>query len=229
MDYRKPGVFGENWHPSRYKVIPYFAAEKEVLKKEGVKKVLDIGCGSGWNMSRFLQYGGDYITFGLDVVTERVAYAKRFGPVMMASGLTLPFPDDTFDVIYIQHVLHHIGDVEQALREVRRCLKEDGVFFLIETVEDNPIIRWGRTIYPKWLDDDVNARFYFGALQDDVQAQGFKVMKAQQYSVLFWIWEIFPDQLPFMEKLTPLFVKGEQLLVRFLRPYAAHCFLIAEY
>ena len=32
MDYRKPAVFGENWSPERYQVLPYFAAEREALQ-----------------------------------------------------------------------------------------------------------------------------------------------------------------------------------------------------
>ncbi|MFO7536843.1 MAG: hypothetical protein R6X32_02150, partial [Chloroflexota bacterium] len=52
--------------------------------------------------------------------------------------------------------------------------------------------------------------------------------EAEQYSVLFWLWEIGPDHWPFLEKLTPLFVAGERLLVRWLRRYSAHCYLVAK-
>ncbi len=122
MDYRKPKVFGENWSPSRYAVLPYFAAEREVLTAE--QRILDLGCASGWNMSRFLQYGLPKSNlYGLDVVPERVQLATQFGHIMLGSGLELPLPDGALDVIYIQHVLHHIGDVDRALQEVRRCLR----------------------------------------------------------------------------------------------------------
>ena len=120
MDYRKPVTFGENWSPSRYKVLPYFAVEKQVFLRASTPKILDLGCAAGWNMSRFKQYGRSPI--GIDVVPDRVQLAAHHGPVAIASGLDLPFPSETFDIIYIQHVLHHIGDVAQALREVRRCL-----------------------------------------------------------------------------------------------------------
>ena len=52
MDYRKPAIFGENWSPERYKVLPYFAAEREVLARPDVRRILEIGCGNGWNKSR---------------------------------------------------------------------------------------------------------------------------------------------------------------------------------
>jgi hypothetical protein len=48
-----------------------------------------------------------------------------------------------------------------------------------------------------------------------------------QYSVLFWLWEILPDQFPIMEKLTPLIVPVEQVLLKLFRKQAAHCFFVA--
>jgi SAM-dependent methyltransferase len=225
MDYRKPVTFGENWSPSRYKVLPYFAVEKAVMGRPEMQRILDLGCAAGWNMSRFRQNGRYAI--GIDVVAERVALAAHHGPVAIASGLELPFAAESFDLIYIQHVLHHIGDVGQALADVRRCLRPGGVLFLVETTEDNPIIRWGRRLYPKWLGDEINAPFYFAELQETLGEYGFQVEQAQQYSVIFWLWEILPDQLPLMEKLTPLFVPIEQLLLKFFRRQSAHCFYVA--
>jgi ubiquinone/menaquinone biosynthesis C-methylase UbiE len=145
---------------------------------------------------------------------------------MLASGLDLPLSDQSFDLIYIQHVLHHIGDVGKALQEVQRCLVPGGVLFLVETTEDNPLIRWGRRLYPKWLGDEINAPFYFAELYTRLEKHGFRVSQAEQYSFLFWLWEIFPDHFPIMEKLTPVFVAVERLLVRFLRPFSAHCYFV---
>jgi SAM-dependent methyltransferase len=225
MDYRKPVTFGENWSPSRYRVLPYFAVEKAILTRPGYGRILDLGCASGWNMSRFRQYGRSPI--GLDVVLERVQLAAAHGPALLGSGLALPFAAASFDVIYVQHVLHHIGDLERALAEIRRCLRPGGVLFLIETAEDNPLIRWGRRLYPHWMGDEINAPFRFAGLWAQLERAGFRVDRAQQYSVLFWLWETLPDQFPLMETFTPLAVPLEQALLAFLRPYAAHCFYVA--
>ncbi len=225
MDYRKPATFGENWSASRFKVLPYFAEEKALMKQPEVIRILDLGCANGWNMSRFAQYG--WPSFGLDTVPERVKLAKKHGPVAVASGLEIPFAAESFDVVYIQHVLHHIGEVEMALQEVWRVLKPGGILFLVETTEDNPIIHWGRRLYPQWMGDEVNAPFYFQSLQELVTQAGFSLGKAEQYSILFWIWEIFPDQIPLLEKFTPLFVYFEQILQRSFKKQSAHCYLIA--
>ena len=228
MDYRKPVVFGENWSPSRYRVLPYFAYERQLLRPDGQQRVLDLGCASGWNMSRFLQYGLQKSQlFGLDVVPERVQLATQFGQVSLASGLQLPFADESFDVIYVQHVLHHIGDVGQALAEIWRCLRPSGSLLLIETVEDSPLIRWGRALYPKWMGDEINAPFHLRELQYELMRSGFGVDTAVGYSVIFWVWETLPDQLPIFEKMTPLFVKLEEWIYKWAKQYSAHAFIVA--
>ena len=236
MDYRKSAVFGQNWSSSRYQVLPYFAVEKEIFLQNPGMRVLDLGCANGWNMSRFNQYveaaqnsGKPFDrAFGLDPVPERVKLAGEHGSVMVASGLDVPTAGESFDLVYIQHVLHHIGDVNRALSEAKRVLKPGGLLFLVETVEDSPIIHWGRRMYPKWLGDEINAPFTYSGLQEQLSDAGFQLLTAEQYSVLFWIWEIFPDQIPAMEKLTPLFVHVEKVLLRFLRSFGAHCFLVAR-
>jgi SAM-dependent methyltransferase len=225
MDYRKPVVFGENWSESRYQVLPYFAHEKAALSRPDVERILDVGCAAGWNMSRFVQYGQR--PFGLDIAPERVKLAQAHGPVMISSGLHLPVASESLDLIYIQHVLHHIGDPQQALAEVMRCLRPGGILFLVETVEDNVIIRYGRRLYPKWLGDEINAPFYFAQLKEMLTTRGFAVETAGRYSVLFWLWEILPDRWPVMEKLTPIFVQIERLLIKLLPKQAAHCYYVA--
>lgn len=225
MDYRKPAIFGENWSPSRYQVLPYFAVEREVLARPDMTRILEIGCGNGWNMSRFAQQGR--VAYGLDAVPERVALAAAHGPALLADGLRLPIADGSLDLIYIQHVLHHIGDVNRALTEVRRCLRPGGVLFLIETVEDSPIIHWGRRLHSSWLGDEINVHFTFAEAAMMLSESGFRVQQAGQYSVLFWLWEVLPDQIPALEKLTPLAVRVEQGLQRTMRGLSAHCYLVA--
>ncbi|HOU41484.1 MAG TPA: hypothetical protein PK829_09470, partial [Promineifilum sp.] len=114
-----------------------------------------------------------------------------------------------------------------ALAEMRRVLRPGGVLFLIETVEDNPIIHWGRRLYPKWRGDEINALFTFAGLAMMLSDAGFRVSRAGQYSLLFWLWEVLPDLFPAMEKLTPAAVAVEEQLQRFGRQYSAHCYFAA--
>jgi SAM-dependent methyltransferase len=64
-----------------------------------------------------------------------------------ADLLSLPFEDESYDIVYASHVLEHIEDDMSALREISRVLKSDGVAILpvpivcektIEYPEANP-------------------------------------------------------------------------------------------
>lgn len=54
--------------------------------------------------------------------------ADLFNPrAMVKLDVTaIPFPDESFDVIYCSHVLEHVQDDRQAMREFYRTLKRDG-------------------------------------------------------------------------------------------------------
>lgn len=45
---------------------------------------------------------------------------------------SLPFPDDSFDIITCRYAAHHFSDVRKAVREVARVLKQDGRFLLVD-------------------------------------------------------------------------------------------------
>jgi hypothetical protein len=78
------------------------------------------------------------------------------------------------------------------------------------------------------MGDEINAPFTFQSLQKTVSEAQFEILVGSQYSVLFWIWEILPDQFPFFERFTPLAVALEQQLARHFIRQSAHCFLVAR-
>ena len=49
----------------------------------------------------------------------------------------LTFDDDTFDVVIANAMLYHVPDLNQGLREVRRVLKNGGVFYCATMGENN--------------------------------------------------------------------------------------------
>lgn len=92
--------------------------------------VLDIGCGEGWVAEELVTRGLAEVAT-VDVVDVRRAHAHSFA---IYDGLSLPFPDDRFDVAMLNFVLHHVPDdrkvalLGEALRVARRT-----VFILEDT------------------------------------------------------------------------------------------------
>ena len=52
------------------------------------------------------------------------------GIFIVADGENIPFPEFSFDVILIVASLHHLQDLRKGLGEVKRCLKNDGIFIV---------------------------------------------------------------------------------------------------
>jgi len=130
-------------------------------------------------------------------------------------------------MVYAAHLLHHVADCAATLDEIRRCLRQGGVLFLVETVEDHPLVRLGRRLHPQWAGDAVATRLYAGQLVEALGAAGFDVIESGQYSVLFWIWEVLPERVAFLDRLTPLFTALEVLLRPVAGRWGAHCYCVA--
>jgi ubiquinone/menaquinone biosynthesis C-methylase UbiE len=57
----------------------------------------------------------------------------------------IPFEDDSFDVIIANHMLYHVLDRKKALKEVRRVLKTDGIFYC-STIGKTHLVEFGKLL-----------------------------------------------------------------------------------
>lgn len=98
------------------------------------QKILDVGCGFGRNLKAFLEYGLN--TYGFDGSNELLKIAKAQAPKAKLQFLDLreklPYEDNFFDAIWARNSLHHLEphDLDQALNELRRVLKPNGIIFI---------------------------------------------------------------------------------------------------
>jgi len=96
------------------------------------KRVLEIGLGQGSESEQIIRRGAMWS--GVDLTPEstaRVSMRLRLRQLPherleCGSALALPFPDNTFDIVFSHGVLHHIPDVRAAQREIARVLKPSG-------------------------------------------------------------------------------------------------------
>jgi ubiquinone/menaquinone biosynthesis C-methylase UbiE len=117
-----------------------------LLPKGPTATVLDLGCGVGVLLQDMV---GRYIyVHGLDVSAESLSLVGIDSPnlrgLVVGDGEHLPYRSGVFDAVALKGVLHHIPNVDQALRELHRVLKPGGTLLLVEPCGDHALIRWGR-------------------------------------------------------------------------------------
>ena len=109
---------------------------KHLLRKYIPGKVLDLGAGRGISSYAFAKAGCSVIALEPDPSPLVGAKAIQFLidgtqlPIQVCQdyGETLPFQDNTFDIVYGRAVLHHVRDLHKLCQEVARVLKRGGVF-----------------------------------------------------------------------------------------------------
>ncbi len=109
-------------------------------------KGLDYGCGAGFS-SRLLKSFG-FNVWGIDVSDHMLEAARRQNDGITYEKITnstIPFPDKSFDVVLATLVLLDIPSLQMmkdALKEIARVLKENGVFLAVTISEVFPYNDW---------------------------------------------------------------------------------------
>jgi len=150
--------------------------------------VLDLGCGNGttavWLAKR---YG--CVVHGIDLSEVRIANAierSKEHPDLdlrfeKASATRLPFEDGSFTHVWSQATLYHVHDLENALKEIWRVLKDPGTFLfddLVQPIEDvSPRSR--KVVYDRLMFDGA---FSHRAYQDKLGELGFLVLRNMDLS-----------------------------------------------
>ena len=145
----KRGILGKDRRYNSLRIMQRPSTKKyfiDVVKPyfKGTEKVLDFGCGPGSFLAVLAPYCRE-IT-GVDIAKNFVFCCQQ---TIEHLGVTnaqtqhiqpgrLPFEDQSFDVIMLVDVLHHLDNISYVMAELTRVLVQNGRFIILEPNKLNP-------------------------------------------------------------------------------------------
>lgn len=99
------------------KIESYFPKSKEI-------KVLEVGGGTGEQAMLLREKG--YDIHSIDLETSNYSQFKN-DIVTIYDGITIPFANDSFDVVISSNVLEHIEDIANIMSELKRVTQPGGI------------------------------------------------------------------------------------------------------
>ena len=121
------------------------------INPEGI--MLDLGCGEGRHIFGLMEKFPDLKCIGLDPHIESLdkafeglkfleSISNSKTNFLSGSAYSLPFSDDSFDLVVCSEVLEHLHDYKDAIKEINRVLKPGGQFLASVPAEFPEKICW---------------------------------------------------------------------------------------
>jgi ubiquinone/menaquinone biosynthesis C-methylase UbiE len=154
----------------------------ESITLEGAT-VLDVGCGLG-GPCRMLADEYNCQATGIDLSNEYIRTAKELSKLVKLDNKTsfiqgdatsLPFDDNTFDVVWTQHVQMNIPDKNKLYSEISRVLKPGGRFLYYDILKKGE----GEVNYPMPWASTSDMSFLFKETDMDEYLTQFGLTKEQ--------------------------------------------------
>jgi SAM-dependent methyltransferase len=109
----------------------------QLLQLPANANILELGCGNAvlWKESAKRIPAGWTITLSdlsdgmLDSAWRNLVVTGRSFKFERIDAQSIPYADKAFDAVIANHMLYHIPDRKQALKEMQRILKDDGILF----------------------------------------------------------------------------------------------------
>lgn len=100
------------------------------LQKKECKNILDVGCGNGNSADLFTQCSPGIKWVGVDIEGSPEVLSRERTDLEFHTfdGQSLPFSDESFDMVFSNQVLEHVRYPETLMREMARVLNSDGFF-----------------------------------------------------------------------------------------------------
>ena len=104
----------------------YFGLLKHHLNGSSPQRVLDLGCGYGGFLPGLKEIGQEIYPSDISLDSMSYCVERGFTKSTVGSGYSLPYADDSFDLVCMFDAIEHIPDDNRVMREVHRILRPGG-------------------------------------------------------------------------------------------------------
>lgn len=103
------------------------------------KKILDVGAGTGRLSIPLQRKGGEVIACDVSAEMLKVLARKnRHIETIVGEAESLPFPDNSFDIVTAAFLIVHLKNPTRFFDEVYRVLKDGGLFLVTNVNQKDP-------------------------------------------------------------------------------------------
>lgn len=147
--------------------------------------IVDLGAGTG-AVSKYIlkEYPFEKSIIAVDICADMLEKISGFAIERCVASLeSLPFDDNNFDVAVSRQCLHYIEQMEQAIKEIKRVLKNNGVFILSQIV---PLESQSKGYWSKVINFRQPLRRQYYSEKDWIAAlfsEGFIPLSIERYSL----------------------------------------------
>ena len=186
---------------------------------------LDLGCGNGYVLNRLLEVNSDIDVYAADIMDFSSCFSSNIKFIKLESD-KLPFENNFFDSITIIHVIEHVENPQNFMREINRILKPSGQMY-IECPSE-------RSLMVPHLDDKLTWNFYddkthrtlftLNSLQTLLEKENFKIINKGYFrnylflilSPMFILISLFSLGINFRRYELDQFLIGSLYLLRWI-------------
>ena len=97
------------------------------INNKNTMKVLDVGCGIGYLLSKI---SSKHKKFGTEIDDTVLNIASKFGQIFIGDLKNINFNKNYFDLIVCHHVIEHVKKPEIMLTEIKKILKKNGTLIM---------------------------------------------------------------------------------------------------
>ena len=228
------------WHQRIYEAdpghedasTPWYQLVREYLGTVSGLRVLEVACGRGGFLRELALAGAcvtgcDFSFAALRVARTRLGGAAVDSPATLTQGdaQSLPFADNSFDLVVSCETIEHLPDVRAAVREMHRVTRPGGKLLLTTPNYVNftgLYFLYSLMRHPDQKDDQpFDRRQWFPQIHRYVRGAGWRILRTDGTVHQF---PLLPGRAP--TRLDAL--ESSRVVRKLLSPLALHYFVMAQ-